>query len=189
MINDYKNIDGWFNYEEVLDKSIARLLQRFQRRLTVVEIGAWLGKSSFYLVGNHSDSCNIFIVDTWRGSSDELQSTHKIAQERDIFIDFMKNMKIHHGKFSPIRALSTDASKIFDNNSLDFIFIDGDHSYAGVKSDIEMWLPKLVTNGIIAGHDYSQHFPGVIAAVNEIIGSGNFTVHDNTWVHENISNK
>ena len=49
----------------------------------------------------------------------------------------------------------------------DYIYIDADHSYESVKADIETWLPFVKPSGIIAGHDYSAHFTGVVTAVNE----------------------
>jgi len=36
---------------------------------------------------------------------------------------------------------------------VDFIFIDGDHSYQGVKKDVDLWLPKLNPNALIVMHD------------------------------------
>jgi predicted O-methyltransferase YrrM len=188
MLTDYKSIQGWFDYEDVFDQCIDQLSQKLQRPLVVVEIGAWLGKSSHYLVDRHSEKCDIFIVDTWQGSDDEMETNHKLADERDIFVDFMKNMKIHYGKFTPIRALSTDAANIFEDHSVDFIFIDGDHSYHGVKSDIKAWLPKLAIQGIIAGHDYSGSFPGVVVAVNEKFGHENIKVQRISWIYEQKDN-
>jgi predicted O-methyltransferase YrrM len=40
---------------------------------------------------------------------------------------------------------------------LDFLFIDGDHSYAGVKSDFEQYAPLVRSGGLIAFHDIVDH--------------------------------
>jgi len=51
---------------------------------------------------------------------------------------------------------------------VEFVYIDGDHSYEGCDTDIKTWWPKLADNGIMAGHDFSpQGFPGVVRAVKE----------------------
>jgi hypothetical protein len=50
------------------------------------------------------------------------------------------------------------------------IFIDGDHSYEAVKADILGWTPYLKHNGFILFHDYDITSPGVMKAVNELIG-------------------
>jgi hypothetical protein len=56
--------------------------------------------------------------------------------------------------YTPVRKTSEIASKDYKNNSLDFVFIDGDHSYDGVFNDITNWFPKIKIGGIISGHDY-----------------------------------
>ena len=60
---------------------------------------------------------------------------------------------------------------LFEDNSLDFVFIDASHEYEDVKNDILAWLPKVKRGGILAGHDYyvnQDWFSGVKKAVNEI---------------------
>jgi len=182
MITDYKKIKGWFDYENVYDTVLEYLSVKLKRKLRVVEIGAWLGKSSFYLVQQHCDKADIYIIDTWKGSPGELHSTHSLATERDIYLDFIENMKIHHGKFTAIRSMSVDAAKLFQDLSVDFIFIDGDHTYEGVKSDIEAWQIKLTEFGVIAGHDYVIGWDGVRKAVNEKFGIRNIRVMGRSWI-------
>ena len=48
---------------------------------------------------------------------------------------------------------SDNAIKIFKKNSIDYIYIDGFHSYEQVKKDIKNYFPILKTGGILAGHD------------------------------------
>jgi len=55
-----------------------------------------------------------------------------------------------------LRQTSIDASHAFKDHTLDFVFIDADHSYSAVKQDLELWFPKIKPGGIIAGHDYVQ---------------------------------
>jgi cephalosporin hydroxylase len=47
----------------------------------------------------------------------------------------------------------TDVQKILRGNKLDFLFIDGDHSYAGVRADFEMYVPLVRSGGLVAFHD------------------------------------
>lgn len=49
---------------------------------------------------------------------------------------------------------STAASLLYDDASLDFVFIDADHGYHAVAQDIDAWRPKVRSGGILAGHDY-----------------------------------
>ena len=47
-----------------------------------------------------------------------------------------------------------DAVKDFDDESLDFVYIDGNHLYPAVKKDIDLWWPKVKAGGVMGGHDY-----------------------------------
>lgn len=69
----------------------------------------------------------------------------------------------------PISTLA--ASKLFDDGSLDLVFIDAAHDRASVAADIGAWLPKLKASGLMAGHDYGHPDFGVKAAVDEAFGS------------------
>ena len=51
---------------------------------------------------------------------------------------------------------STEASKTILDDTLDFAFIDGDHTYSGVKRDIEAWSPKVRPGGLLIGHDFNH---------------------------------
>lgn len=53
-----------------------------------------------------------------------------------------------------LRMDSVAAADRFEDESLDFVFIDGDHSYEGCRRDIEAWWQKVSTRGWIGGHDY-----------------------------------
>ncbi|NER02402.1 MAG: class I SAM-dependent methyltransferase, partial [Okeania sp. SIO3C4] len=115
----------------------------------------------------------LFAIDTWKGSS-SVPSMEKEAMYNDIFDIFIQNMKIL-GLFNevvkPIVMESIAAAHIFQNNSLDFIFIDGDHTYSSVKQDILAWLPKLKEGGTICGNCakayYSQYSEELKAEIDQ----------------------
>lgn len=56
-----------------------------------------------------------------------------------------------------IRDYSDKAVKQFEDNSLDFVYIDGDHSFYNATQDIELWSKKVRPGGIISGDDYFKH--------------------------------
>jgi predicted O-methyltransferase YrrM len=69
-----------------------------------------------------------------------------------------------------IRKSSVEAITDFKNESLDWVYIDADHSYKSVLNDLIIWRSKVRQGGIISGHDYVNAFNyGVIQAVNEFI--------------------
>ena len=56
---------------------------------------------------------------------------------------------------------------MYTDNSLDFVMLDADHTLASVLADIAHWWPKVRAGGILAGHDFSHYFPGVMRAALE----------------------
>ena len=89
-----------------------------------------------------------------------------------------------------ISKTSEDAiSEIPDN--LDFVYIDGNHSYPYVKKDIELYWPKIRNGGILGGHDYNAVYPGVSRAVNEFVEKEGLELHGGNidwWVVKNDRN-
>jgi hypothetical protein len=81
---------------------------------------------------------------------------------------------------------SINASKIYKDKTIDFIFIDANHDYDNVKKDIEAWLPKVKIGGIIAGHDYIMcSWPGVVNAVNDFFVGKNILTSGKCWIYKN----
>ncbi len=74
-----------------------------------------------------------------------------------------------------IRASADQAANMIADHSLDFIFIDGDHSYPGVLADCTNYFNKVRSGGIITGDDYS--IDGVGPAVREFFGEKNLTIN------------
>jgi predicted O-methyltransferase YrrM len=174
-MKNYKDIDGWFNHQAAYDF----LLKQVPEGGSFVELGAWLGKSSSYLCDKATHQ-NITIIDTWKGSPNELTTTHKLATQVDIYDLFLENMG--ERKYKAIRATSKAASKKFKNESLDVVFIDLTHTYESVKEDIELWLPKVKKGGHIAGDDYHENWKGVIQAVDELLPHATFI--DDCWIYQ-----
>lgn len=80
---------------------------------------------------------------------------------------------------------SVAAAALFQDNSLDYGFIDADHSYQGCKRDNEAWIRKIRPGGYLMGHDYGHpKFPGVKRAVDECFGLNVETRQDWVWIHK-----
>lgn len=78
-----------------------------------------------------------------------------------------KVLKEFEDKVIFVYEKSIEAAKKIANESLDFVYIDGEHSYEAVKQDISAWFPKVKKGGIVGGHDYTSYFPGTMKAVDE----------------------
>jgi len=74
------------------------------------------------------------------------------------------------GRYRHLRETSDGAIPQIDG-LLDFVYIDADHSYEGVRRDLGAWFGKVREGGVLAGHDYEHpQFPGVQRAVDEFFG-------------------
>lgn len=63
---------------------------------------------------------------------------------------------ISNGSVRWLRTIGADAGRQFAASGtppIDFIFIDGDHSYDGLRQDWEVWSELVATGGVIALHD------------------------------------
>ena len=173
MEHFYKKIDGFFNYECVFDCVIDRL----ESGANIVEIGVWKGMSIAYaavkIIQSKKD-IKLFAIDSFEGSLGETKHLDpKNIVSDQIYNVCIKNLDPVKDVVTIIRNESVEASKMFEDKSLDFVFIDAAHSYDFVKADIEAWLPKVKAGGYIGGHDYLSDDPthadgGVTRAVQEI---------------------
>lgn len=180
-IEPWQLIQGWFYHPEFY-RDVVNLIPSGS---TIVEIGAWRGRSTCCLasyIKKSGKQIKLYSVDTWLGSDEQVHKDIIESMEVSLFEDFKENIKMCDVEdvITPMQMSSIDASKEFEDESIDFIMIDGAHDYESVKADIEAWLPKLAKNGIIAGDDYSSTWKGVMKAVNEKFGKS-VNVSGTTW--------
>lgn len=76
----------------------------------------------------------------------------------------------------------------FATESIDFLYVDGEHTLWDLTQDLELYEPKVKVGGYIAGHDYSPPWPDVVNLVNERYGEENITVFsDSSWLVKKTS--
>jgi hypothetical protein len=120
---------------------------------TGAEIGVLKGKYSERLLRG-IDGLKLFCIDPWEVYDNYIECHNKEAQTLyDSFFEETKE-RLKGKNVEIIRKFSLDAVKDFKDNSLDFVFIDGNHSFRPVIDDIEEWEKKVRKGGIISGHDY-----------------------------------
>jgi autotransporter strand-loop-strand O-heptosyltransferase len=181
--NVHKNIFGDFDFEPIYRYVVDNINDAH-----IVEVGAWMGKSTSFMAKEIKDSGKniIFdVVDTWKGTVNE-KDHQEIVKEHggSIYKVFKKNMTDAglDGYHNPKIMTSNKAYRRYDDESLDFVFLDSDHSYKSVNKDIEKWYPKIKPGCIIAGHDWIDPFPGVKQAVREQFGI-DYIIYHNSWIH------
>ena len=147
------------------------------------EVGVYKGKMSVALRMAFPD-CELLFIDPWQawGPDDSYWQKHRrtgqhTQQKWDaLYAEAVKCIQKAGGKNRIMRVTSKWAAKVTDDDSLDFVFIDADHSCAMVKQDIELWSPKIHVGGLLCGHDYGKAQPGVRRAVHEVLGEDQILV-------------
>lgn len=88
-------------------------------------------------------------------------------------------LKAFGERFELVREDSVPAGVRFEDGSLDFVYLDADHSEEGVSADLCTWAVKVREGGVIAGHDYGHRdFPGVKRAVDRFFARLGWPVHE-----------
>jgi cephalosporin hydroxylase len=186
MEHFYKNIHGWSDgidqlYQQIV-ASVPKPEMRFNgsgfshvdvRPFHFVEVGTWKGRSAAFMaveIINSGKNIKFDCVDTFEGS--DIEPEHLADEDvkaGTLYEAFINAMKPVEGYYTPIRATSLEAAALYEDGSLDFVFIDADHSYESVKADIAAWAPKVRPGGYLAGHDFNAATPngGVERAVYE----------------------
>jgi len=188
MDHFYQDIPGWFGFANTYQKAVNAAGDGSH----FVEVGSWKGRSAAFMtvaIINSGKRIKFDCIDTWEGSTEH--QAGKPFQDQDVldgklYQKFLINMKSVEGHYTAVRLASLDAVELYEDNSLDLVFIDSEHDYDSVKKDINAWLPKVKLGGILAGDDYLyEYFPGVCRAVNEMLV--NVQIEDNsTWVYKKI---
>jgi len=120
------------------------------------EIGTMEGEFSEKIL----TCCNLrvlYSIDSWKEFDRKIYNDDaNVSQdEQNIMIRATSERLRRFGSRSRIlRMTSVEACANFENESLDFIYIDANHAYEFCKKDLEIWWPKLKYGGVFAGHDY-----------------------------------
>jgi len=130
-------------------------------RLIGVEIGVASGFHASDML-HHLPIEKLYLIDPYL-NYDEYKLSHDFNQ---CSLGTKKLLRCFDEKVVFIREMSEDAAGMTPDN-LDFVYIDGNHEYEFVKNDIQLYYPKIKPGGVIGGHDFGCHYPGVPRAVLE----------------------
>jgi len=184
MEHFYQNLgEDWFTYPKLYKRAI----DTFKDNSHFVEVGTWKGRSiSFMAVEIINSGYNIKLdcVDTWEGSPEHYETD--AIKTYTLYDQFLRNTEPISHMLTHIRDYSVNASKLYEDESLDFVFIDAAHDYQNVKNDINAWFPKVKKGGIIAGHDYVEGWHDVVKAVDEFFEDKEFEKSESCWIYTKV---
>lgn len=158
---------------------LIKLVDLGKKEMTGIEIGSYAGESAEIFI-NSGLFKNFYCIDPWENGYDPKDDLNYLVKYAEpLFDERFKDNKI----IQKIKDHSWNAVNNFQDESIDFIYIDGNHKYQAVKKDLELYYPKIKKNGIISGHDYNL-FGNIYNAVNEFFkDKSSLTIFsDSSWM-------
>jgi len=180
-----RNKEGsWYLREMCRD--LRPILQQFENPI-VHEIGSYEGESA-EIFAQEFPFATIVCIDPWKSGYDDLDDT-----SHHNFNEVFENFKKRTQYLDNLQYFIGVYEKFIENTykNVKMVYIDGLHSYEGVKSDIELSLKVLPKGGIISGHDYYEddeflkihpHVSGVKKAIIEKLGKPHKIYLDGSWM-------
>ncbi len=123
--------------------------------LQIIEIGSYCGESGEIIASTFPNSI-LNCVDPWEkyteeGSTYDLNEQEIVLNEAEIVFD---SVLARYSNMKKNKMASLKYAELIAPESIDFIYIDGNHQYTSVKEDLNVWSTKIKSGGIIAGHDF-----------------------------------
>lgn len=156
------------NYKTTSALELTSLISKLGPSVVGLELGVWYGTNMGHFLEECPNIRLLFGVDPyqpyqdWNRYIDQGMMDAAEASAYNITSNF-------HGRALLLKMHSQQARTHLDNSfphtKLDFIFIDGDHSYERCYEDLNLWYNKVRPGGIFAGHDFS--LPGVNKALHQ----------------------
>ena len=137
------------------------------------EIGVFAGELSCRLL--QKPDLTLYMVDSWKqGDGGDDFHANLSQTQQDYYLGATRAATAFAGERARILVKdSVEAAREVPDGSLDFVFIDANHTYEACRADVLAWLPKVKHTGFISGHDYENPgYPtwGVKRAVEEVLG-------------------
>lgn len=151
-----------------------QLLELLPKESTGAELGVCGGDYSEIILEIIQPK-RLYLVDIWRyidlGYHDKLMSNDKrqTARYRAVYKKF-----VHYDAVKIIRDYTHGLKSIIDPKSLDWIYIDADHSFNGCYDDLKLADELVHSDGVILGHDYDPRHQGTMDAVDQFVEENNY---------------
>jgi len=150
-----------------------QLLELMPTGSTCAELGVGKGKFSKIILDTVKPELH-HCVDLWGPIATNVQGTYYTDQETwdERYREIQEEFKNHNVKF--IRDMTYNLPNYIENDTLDWVYVDGDHTYDGCMKDLQAVNKLVKSNGMILGHDYRPAWRkrpdwGVVESVNEFV--------------------
>lgn len=166
--------------DRLLQEARVRLLQVVPVGGTVAEVGTFRGDFARQIIDT-SKVKELNLIDPWKHQDDlgypldltNVSDGHHEVVFGSVLARFSK--EINRGQVILHRGLSHDVVNKFPDEYFDWVYIDANHTFESVLSDLRLFSKKTKEDGFICGDDFDNHINaqkknfGVVRAVNEFI--------------------
>lgn len=118
-----------------------------------VEIGVYRGEFSRALF-EHTSPETLYLIDPWVPDADTYRASLPRMDRRHANVLRRFRSERSEDRVQVLRLSSQEAAHLFEDHTLDWIYVDGDHREDAVRSDIEKYWPKLKRDGLMIFDDY-----------------------------------
>lgn len=134
-------------------EQIGELLSHYKLNNIGVELGSFKGQFANTILSSWEG--RLIMVDVWRElPHEEYDDISNHREHIDAYSQAMENIKGFEDRAFMFRMKGSDASKFIMDESLDFVYIDANHTYEAVQEDLDLWYRKVKPGGLVMGHDY-----------------------------------
>ncbi|WP_368185617.1 class I SAM-dependent methyltransferase [Aestuariibius sp. HNIBRBA575] len=162
-----------------MKRTRASVLELFKERGRGAEIGVFAGNFTKRIL-RQVNPTKLYLIDPWVNFDDPGLEKSWYGKESKYDMELMYqdlteqfSRRVANGQVEFLRGKTVDMMHHIEDQSLDFVYVDGDHRYDAVKIDIEMAYQKVKPGGHIAVDDHVLGYwweDGVVRAVNEFVG-------------------
>jgi hypothetical protein len=157
------SIPGWMSAGDL--RVIAAAAARVPSGGTIVEIGPFLGRSSYAISTAAKPGVVVYVVDSWNWLPNDYGPEmpggpiDPRADAEALFVEYTAGCR----NIVRIKGLSPEAHPPPPERGFDFVFIDGDHLSPGFDRDVEFYFSNLAADGILMGDDYDPvNWPDIV---------------------------
>ena len=120
----------------------------------------------------------LYSIDPWKAYREYKEHTTQAVLD-SLYEEALTRLKPYNCRI--IRGFSEDVYKFFADESLDFVYLDGNHEFLHVASDLVHWNPKVRKGGILAGHDFRRNSKKYINDVKDVVPAYAYAKRINPW--------
>ena len=166
----------WMRKEQTQKQDLYDLIEKLNPNCIMAEIGCYSGESTEIFLSSNKIK-TLYAIDSWLNGYDDTDIASYVRPMEIVEKAFDERTK-RFKKVIKQKMKSNEAIKLHSDKSLDFVYIDAEHTYEAVKNDIQLWLPKIKNNGFLGGHDF--YF--VRKAIFEVLKDIDFRFCGDSWI-------